>query len=171
MVSLLWILVISMVAGVFRFVSATFTPSIVNTNELCFVQCTPAAYVFAKSTPSIKCLLKFWHTKKFCLHVSFPIFSSHSILPIAPKLVPSAPTTWGTFDLSRSFSWRFKILNVAADMTLLVAPVSKSVLNVLSLTWISNIVPFFCPKLSSILKTSSFSGQPGEVVIWIVTFG
>ena len=143
----------------FLLVSATFSPSMVNTNELCFVQCTPAACFCVKSTPRIKFLFKFWHTKNVCLHFFFPIFISHVISPIAPKLVPFAPTTHGMFLVLKSLSFSFRILKVSADMTLLVAPVSNNVFTVLSSILILNTVPFSDPKLSSIWHISVVSGM------------
>ena len=77
------------------FVSATVFPSMVSTKKLCLVQCTPAACCFAKSTPSMRLLVKFSHTRKVCLNLFFPISISQLILPIAPRLVPFAPTTVG----------------------------------------------------------------------------
>ena len=47
-------------------VSATVSPSMMSIKELCLVQCTPVACCFAKSTPSIKLLVKFSHTRKAC---------------------------------------------------------------------------------------------------------
>ena len=70
----------------------------VSTKELCLVQCTPAACCFARSTPSMRLLVKFFahfESLKFFL----PISISQLILPIAPKLVPFAPTTVGKFFL------------------------------------------------------------------------
>ena len=142
----------------FSLVSATFSPSMVNTKELCFVQCTPAACFCVKSTPRIKFLFKFWHTRNVCLHLFFPILMSHVTWPIAPKLVPFAPTTRGMFLVVKSLSFSFRILNVSADMTLLVAPVSNNVFIVLFSISILNTVPFSDPKLSSIWQMSVVSG-------------
>ena len=87
-------------------VSATVSPSMVGTKELCLVQCTPAACCFAKSTPSTRLLVKFSHTRKVCLNFFPPISISQLIFKVAPRLVPFAPTTVGKFlcpDLCCSF--------------------------------------------------------------------
>ena len=51
---------------------------------------------------------------------------SHLVLPLAPRLLPEAPTTCGMLVLSRLFSFNF--LYISSDITLFIAPVSKSVL-------------------------------------------
>ena len=63
-------------------VSATVSPSMVSTKELCLVQCTPAACCFAKSTPSMRLLVKFSHTRKVCLNLFLLISISQLILLI-----------------------------------------------------------------------------------------
>ena len=55
---------------------------------------------------------------------------SHLVLPLAPKLSPEAPTMCGMLDVFRSFSFSF--LYISKDMTLFMAPVSKSVLILMS---------------------------------------
>ena len=131
----------------------------VSTKELCLVQCTPAACCFAKSTPSMRLLVKFSHTRKVCLKLFFPISISQLILPIAPKLVPFAPTTVGKFFVSRSLLSNFSFLNVSPDITLLDAPVSNSVNTSLFAMLILNMVPLSDPKVSSILHISVGSGM------------
>ena len=54
------------------------------------------------------------------------MFTSHLILPLAPKLSPEAPTMCGILVVSRSF--HFSFLYISSDITLFIAPVSKSVL-------------------------------------------
>ena len=54
------------------------------------------------------------------------MFTSHLILPLAPKLSPEAPTTCGILVVSRSFNFSF--LYISSDIMLFIAPVSKSVL-------------------------------------------
>ena len=66
------------------FISATVSPTMVSTKELCFIQCTPAAYCFAKYTPNMRLLVRFSHTRKVCLNFFFPISISQLILPMAP---------------------------------------------------------------------------------------
>ena len=83
---------------------------------------------------------------------------SHVTWPIAPKLVPFAHTTRGMFLVVKSLSFSLRILNVSADMTLLVAPVSNNVFIVLFSISILNTVPFSDPKLSSIWQMSVVSG-------------
>ena len=99
----------------------------VSMKELCFVQCTPAACCFAKSTPSMRLLVKFSQTRKVCLNVYSPISISQLILPMAPRLVLFAPTTVGRFLVSMSLFFKFSFLNVSPNITLLNAPVSNSV--------------------------------------------
>ena len=140
-------------------VSATVSPSMVSTKELCFVQCTPAACCFAKSTPNMRLLVKFSHTRKVCLNLFFPISISQLILPMAPKLVPFAPTTVGRFFVSRFLLSRFNFRNVSPDITLLDAPVSNSVNTSLFAMLILNTVPRSDPKVSSILHISVGSGM------------
>ena len=140
-------------------VSATVSPSMVSTKELCFVQCTPAVCYFAKSTPNMRLLVKFLHTRKVCLNLFFPISISQLILPMAPKLVPFAPTTVGRFSVSRFLLSRFNFLNVSPDITLLDAPVSNSVNTSLFAMLILNTVPCSDPKVSSILHISVGSGM------------
>ena len=140
-------------------VSATVFPSMVSTKELCLVQCTPAACCFAKSTPYMRLLVKFSHTRKVCLNLFFPISISQLILLIAPKLVPFAPTTVGKYFVSKSLLSKFNFLNVSPDITLLDAPVSNSVNTSLFAMLILNMVPHSDPKVSSILHISVGSGM------------
>ena len=134
----------------------------VSTKELCLVECTPAACSFAKSTPSMRLLVKFSHTRKVCLNLFLTISISQLILPIAPKLVPFAPTTVGKFFVSRSLLFNFSFLNVSPDITLLDAPVSNSVNTSLFAMLILNTVPLSEPKVSSILHISVGSGMLGK---------
>ena len=141
------------------FVSATVSPSKVSTKELCLVQCTPAACCFAKSTPSMRLLVRFSHTRKVCLNVLAPISISQLILPIAPRLVPFPPTTVGKFLMSRSLLFRFSFLNISPDNTLFEAPVSNRVNTSLFGMLILNMVPLSDPKVSLILHISVGSGM------------
>ena len=118
----------------------------VSTKELCLVQCTPAACCFAKSTPSMRLLVKFSHTRKVCLKFLFPFSILQLILPIAPKLVPFAPTTVGKFFVSRSLLSNFSFLNVSPDITLLDVSMSNSVNTSLFAMLILNMVPLSEPK-------------------------
>ena len=81
----------------------------------------------------------FWHTKNVCLNVLLPNVISHFTLPITPRLVPSAPTTLGNPVESRFSSLSF--LYMSPDITLLEAPVSKSVLICVFLIVDGNTVP------------------------------
>ena len=108
-------------------VSATVSPLMVRTKELCLVQCTPAACCFTKSTPSMRLLVKVSHTRKVCLNVFPPICILQLILLMAPRLVPFAHITVGKFLVSKSLLFKFSFLNVSPDITLLDAPVSNSV--------------------------------------------
>ena len=56
---------------------------------------TPAQFRFAKSTPTIRFLLSCLQTINSCETVFPPICSSQVTVPIAPKSLPSAPTTGG----------------------------------------------------------------------------
>ena len=134
-------------------------PSIVSTNELYLVQCTPAACCFAKSTDSMRLLVKFSNTWKICLNLFLPNSSSQLILPIGPKLVLFAPTTVGKFFVSRSLLSKFSFLYVSPDITLLDAPLSNSVNTSLFAMLILNMVPLSDPKVSSILHISVGSGM------------
>ena len=51
---------------------------------------------------------------------------SHLVLPVAPKLSPEATTKCGMLDVSKSFNFNFWY--IFQDITLFMAPVSKSVL-------------------------------------------
>ena len=81
----------------------------------------------------------------------------HLVLPLAPKLLPDAPTTCGMFVVSKSFSpnsWY-----IFQDMTLFIAPVSNRVLILkfkLLLVNVWNTVPVVGPS-SSMLYTSTLS--------------
>ena len=50
--------------------------------------------------------------------------TSHLVLPLAPRLSPEAPTMCQMLDVSKSFSFSF--LYISKDMTLFIAPLSKS---------------------------------------------
>ena len=78
---------------------------------------------------------------------------------MAPKLVLFAPTTVGRFFVSRFLLSRFNFQNVSPDITLLDAPVSKSVNTSLFAMLILNTVPHSDPKVSSILHISVGSGM------------
>ena len=85
------------------------------------------------------------------------MFTSHLVLPLAPKLSPDAPTTCGVLAVSKSFN--FSCWYILQDITLFMAPVSKSVL-ILKSNWlfadIWNTVPVVGPS-SFMLYMSSFS--------------
>ena len=53
------------------------------------------------------------------------MFISHLVLPLVPKLLPEAPTTCGMLAVFKLFSFSF--LYISRDITLFMAPVSKSV--------------------------------------------
>ena len=75
----------------------------------------------------------------------------HLVLPLAPRLSPEAPTKCGMLVLSRFFNFSFSY--VSSDITLFIAPVSKSVLILVSKLLFANIwntVPVVGPN-SSIL--------------------
>ena len=131
----------------------------VSTKEFFLVQCPPAACCFAKSTPNMRLLVKFSHTRKVCLYLSFPISISQLIFPIPPKLVLFAPTTVGKFLVSRSLLSNFSFLYVSPDITLFDAPVSNSVNTSLFAMLILKTVPCSDPKVSSILHISVGSGM------------
>ena len=81
----------------------------------------------------------------------------HLVLPLAPKLLPDAPTTCSMLAVSKSFS--FNCWYIFQDITLFMAPVSKRVLifrSKLLLANIWNTVPVVGPS-SSMLYMSSFS--------------
>ena len=74
---------------------------------------------------------------------------SHLVLPLAPKLSPEAPTTCGMLDVSNSPN--LSLLCISKDIMLFMAPVSKSVLILVSKlffanTW--NTVPVVGPSSS-----------------------
>ena len=54
------------------------------------------------------------------------MLTSHLVLPLAPKLLPDAPTTCGMLVVLRSCNFSFSY--ISSDITLFMAPVSKSVL-------------------------------------------
>ena len=141
------------------FVSATVSPSMVSTKEFFLVQCTPAACCFAKSTPNMRLLVKFSHTRNVCLNIFFPISISQLILPMAPRLVPFAPTTIGRSLVSRSLLFSFRFLNVCPGIRLLEAPVSNRVNTSLFAILTLNTVPLSDPRVSSILHISVGSGM------------
>ena len=58
------------------------------------------------------------------------MFISHLVFPFVPRRSPEAPTTCGIPDVSRLFNFSF--LYISKDMTLFIAPVSKSVLILVS---------------------------------------
>ena len=134
--------------------SATVSPAMVSTKEWCLVQCTHAACCFAKSTPSMRLLVKCSHTRKVCSNLFFPISISKLILPFAPRLVSFAPTTVGKFFVSKSLLSSFNFQNVSPDITLLDAPVSNNVNTSLFAMLILNTVPHSDPKVSFILHIS-----------------
>ena len=74
---------------------------------------------------------------------------SQLVLPLAPKLSPDAPTTCGMLAVFSSVGFNFSY--ISKDMTLFMAPVSKSVLILMSRllfvkTW--NTVPVVGPNSS-----------------------
>ena len=62
----------------------------------------------------------------------------HFVLPLAPKLSPEAPTTCGMLVVSKLFSFSF--LYMFQDITLFMAPVSKSVLILVSRLLFANVL-------------------------------
>ena len=73
----------------------------------------------------------------------------HFILPLAPRLSPEAPTTCGMLVVSKLFS--SSLLYMFQDITLFMAPVSKSVLILVSkllFATIWNTVPVVGPSSS-----------------------
>ena len=65
---------------------------------------------------------------------------SHLVLPLVPRLLPEAPITCGMLVLLRFFNLSFSY--ISSDITLFIAPVSKSVL-----IWCSN----YCLQIFGIL--------------------
>ena len=77
------------------------------------------------------------------------MFTSHFVLPLVPKLSPEDPTTCGMLIVSKLSSFSF--LYMFQDIMLFMAPVSKSVLILMSKllfanTW--NTVPVVGPSSS-----------------------
>ena len=147
--------------GISSGVSMSFSRLIVSILMLFLVQWTPAQLSLAKSLPSITGLVMFWHTRKVCLNVCFPMFLSQLILPMASKLVPSAATTFGSLLVSSGPSFSF--LYMSPDITLLVAPVSKSEFILVCLIDVEKTVPSADPAIpmsveAAILHISSLSG-------------
>ena len=88
------------------------------------------------------------------------MFISQLILPMAPKLVPSTPTTFGSLVSSGP---SISLLYISPDITLLVAPVSKSEFILVSLMEVGKTVPSADPATpmsveAAILHSSSLSG-------------
>ena len=76
---------------------------------------------------------------------------------MAPKLVPSAPITFGSLVVSSGPS--FSLLYISPDITLLVAPVSKSEFILVSLMEVGKTVPSADLSVeAAIMHSSSFSG-------------
>ena len=80
---------------------------------------------------------------------------------MAPKLVPFALTTFGSLVVSSGPN--FSLLYISPDITLLVAPVSKSEFIVVSLMEVGNTVPSADPATpmsveAAITHSSSLSG-------------
>ena len=130
--------------GISSGVSMSFSRLIVSILVLFSVQWTPAQLSLAKSLPSITGLVMFWHTK-VCLNVRSPMLISQLILPMAPKLVPSAPTTFISPLVSSGPS--FSLLYMSPDITLLVAPVSKSEFILVCLIDVGKTVPSADPAI------------------------
>ena len=89
------------------------------------------------------------------------MFISQLILPMAPKLVPSAPTTFGSLLVSSGLS--FSLLYMSPDITLLVAPVSKSEFILVCLIDVGKTVPSADPAIpmsveAAISHSPSLSG-------------
>ena len=89
------------------------------------------------------------------------MFFSQLILPMAPKLVRSAPTSFGSLVVSSEPS--FSLLYISPDITLLVAPVSKSEFILVSLMEVGKTVPSADPATpmsveAAISHSSSLSG-------------
>ena len=84
---------------------------------------------------------------------------SHVVLPLVPKLSPDAPTTCGMLAVSKLFS--FSCWDIFQEITLFIAPVSKSVFIFKSELLFANIwntVPVVGPS-SSMLYMSNFSAS------------
>ena len=89
------------------------------------------------------------------------MFILQLIIPMAPKLVPSTPTTFGSLVVSSGPSFSF--LYISPDITLLVAPVLKNEFILVSLMEVGKIVPSADPATpmsveAAILHSSSLSG-------------
>ena len=89
------------------------------------------------------------------------MFISQLILPMDPKLVPSAPTTFGSLVVSTGPN--FSLLYISPDITLLVAPVSRSEFILVSLMEVGRTVPSANPATpmsveAAISHSSSLSG-------------
>ena len=142
-------------------VSMSFLRLIVSILVLSSIQWTPAQLSLAKSFPSITGLVMFWHTKKVCLNVCSPMSISQLILPMGPKLVPSALTIFGSLVVFSGPS--FSLLYISPDITLLVAPVSKSEFILVPLMEVGKTVPSADPATpmsveTAISHSSSLSG-------------
>ena len=89
------------------------------------------------------------------------MFISQLILPTAPKLVPSAPSTFGSLVVFSGTS--FNLLYISPDITLLVDPVLKSEFILNSLMEVGKPVPSADPATpmsveAAISHSSSLSG-------------
>ena len=142
-------------------VSMSFLRLIVSILVLSSIQWSPAHLSLAKSFLSITGLVLFWHTKKVCLKICSPMFISQLILHLAPKLVPSAQTTFRSLVVFIGPS--FSLLYISPDITLLVAPVSKSEFILVFLMEVGKTVPLADPAKpmsveAAISHSSSLSG-------------
>ena len=89
------------------------------------------------------------------------MFISQLILPIASKLAPFAPTTFGSLVVFSGPS--FSLLYISPDITLLVTPVLKSEFILVSLMEVGKTVPSVDPATpmsveAAITHSSSLSG-------------
>ena len=117
----------------------------------------PMQFWIEKSLPSIIGHLRCSHTMNVWKNFLPFMLILHFILPLAPKLLPDAPTTCGILAVFSSL--RFNFWYVSKDIMLFMAPVSKSVLifmSVLLFAIILNTVPVVGPS-SSMLYISRCS--------------
>ena len=91
-----------------------------------FVHEIPMQFWIEKSLARIMGLFRCSHTMNVWYNIFPFMLISHLVLPLAPRLSPEAPTTWRMLVLSRFFNFSFSY--ISSDITLFMAPVSKSVL-------------------------------------------
>ena len=94
-------------AGWYSSVSAITLLFCVNWHVFTFVQDIPMQFCIEKSLPKIMGHFKCLHTMNVWKKVLPFMFTSHRVLPLAPKLSPDAPTTCGMLDVFKSFNFNF----------------------------------------------------------------